>query len=223
MNFKGIIFDMDGTMVDNMMVHHRAWQIKLAELGLELDLEAVRQTIHGKNEEILERLFGERFTPAERQRLAWEKEARYREVFRDSLQLVAGLPAFLEKIQQAGIQMAIGTAAPPENVDFVLDTLQIRHLFKVVVHAGHVEFGKPNPQVFQLAAQGMHLDVRDCLVLEDSPTGVLTAKNAGCRAIVITTTHTQEEFLSFDNVLFFIKDYTDARLSGILTHSYSAP
>jgi beta-phosphoglucomutase len=212
MKYKGFIFDMDGTMVDNMMVHHRAWQIKLAELGLDLDIEAVRQTIHGKNEEILARLFGDRYTAAERFQLAWEKEARYREVFRDDLQLIGGLSEFLALVHQKGIPMAIGTAAPVENVDFVLDTLGLRHYFGAVVHAGDVRLGKPDPQVFQLAAQGLGLDVADCLVFEDSPTGVKTALNAGCNAIVITTTHTRIEFAGFDNVLFFIEDYHDERL-----------
>lgn len=216
MNFKGIIFDMDGTMVDNMMVHHRAWQLKLADLGLDLSLDEVRQTIHGKNEEILERLFGNRFTAAERRQLAWEKEARYREVFRDELALVEGLPEFLEKLNSAQIPLAIGTAAPPENVDFVLDALDLRRLFRSVVHAEMVEFGKPHPQVFELAAAGIGVSVESCIVFEDSPTGVRTAKNADCPAVVITTTHSREEFSEFDNVLFFIEDYRDSRLLDLL-------
>ncbi|MBP8239870.1 MAG: HAD hydrolase-like protein, partial [Saprospiraceae bacterium] len=109
---RAFIFDMDGTMVDNMMVHHRAWQRKLAALGLELTLEEVRQSIHGINEEILERLFGDRFSPEERRRIAWEKEAEYRDIFLSELKLVPGLEAFLKSAQQAGIRMGIGTAAP---------------------------------------------------------------------------------------------------------------
>ena len=113
--FKGIIFDMDGTMIDNMMIHHRAWQRKLAELGMELTVEEVKENIHGINEEILERLFGDRFTPEERQQIAWEKEAAYREIYFPDVQLLPGLPQFLQHVQDAGIPMAIGTAAPPEN------------------------------------------------------------------------------------------------------------
>lgn len=82
---RAFIFDMDGTMVDNMMVHHRAWQRKLAALGLDLTLEEVRQSIHGINEEILGRLFGDRFSPEERHRIAWEKEAEYRDIFLSEL------------------------------------------------------------------------------------------------------------------------------------------
>jgi beta-phosphoglucomutase len=170
-------------------------------------LESVRQTIHGKNEEILERLFGDRYSPEERQQLAWEKEAAYREVFKDELGLIDGLAAFLDALKAAGIPLAIGTAAPPENVDFVLDRLQLRDYFKGVVHAGQVKKGKPDPEVFELAAGHLGLPVNACVVFEDSPTGVQTALNAGCKAVVITSTHTREEFAHFPNVLFFIEDY----------------
>jgi beta-phosphoglucomutase len=207
MQYSGFLFDMDGTMVNNMMVHHRAWQIKLKELDLDLTLEEVRQTIHGKNEEILERLFGDRFTPAERAHHAWDKEARYREVFRDSLALVPGCMEFLEAAHAKGIPMAIGTAAPAENVNFVLDTLNIGHFFKGVIHAGLVKKGKPDPQVFKIAAATMGLLAEQCLVFEDSPTGVQTALNCGADAVVITTTHTPSEFAHFENVIRFVPDF----------------
>ena len=216
MKYEGFIFDMDGTMVDNMMVHHRAWQLMLAELGLDLSLEEVRQTIHGKNEEILARLFGDRFSPEERRKIAWEKEARYREVFRDSLTLVKGLPEFLDKAMSLNIPMAIGTAAPAENVDFVLDTLDLRPYFRSVVHAGMVTNGKPDPQVFQMAAELAGLAIQNCLVFEDSPTGVHTSLNAGSKTAVITTTHTAPEFAVYDNVVHFFSDYEDAFVLNLI-------
>jgi beta-phosphoglucomutase len=203
----GYIFDMDGTMVDNMMVHHRAWQILLKRIGLDLDMEAVRQTIHGKNDEILLRLFGDRYTQAEREQLAWEKEAAYREVFKDELSLIPGLQEFLDFNLEHGHKMAIGSAAPPENVDFVLDALGLRHYFGAVVHAGHVRKGKPDPEVFHMAAEEIGLEASQCIVFEDSPVGVHTALNAGCKAIVVTTTHTEVEFAQFPNVIGFIKDF----------------
>ncbi|MCB0639820.1 MAG: HAD-IA family hydrolase, partial [Lewinella sp.] len=161
---QGIIFDMDGTMIDNMMVHHRAWQRKLASLGLEMSLEQVRQEIHGVNYEILERLFGDRFSYEDRLRISDEKEAEYRRIFKDELALLPGLPHLLDQIKQAGIPMAIGTAAPGENANFVLDELQLGDYFGAVVHAGHVKQGKPDPEVFQKAAAGLGLTAEHCLV-----------------------------------------------------------
>ena len=204
----GFIFDMDGTMVDNMMVHHRAWQIKLAELGLPMDLEEVRQTIHGKNEEILARLFGDRFSNEDVKRIAWEKENAYRRVFISELKLIDGLGDFLQKIQNKGIPMGVGTAAPQENVNFVLDNIYgLRNHFSTVVHAGMVTKGKPDPQVFELVARGLDVPLKDCLIFEDSPIGVETARRAGCQVVVVTSSHTREEFAHFPNVLRFIEDY----------------
>jgi HAD superfamily hydrolase (TIGR01509 family) len=204
---KGIIFDMDGTMVDNMMVHHRAWQKKLADLGLDLSIEEIKEKVHGINEEILERLFGDRFTPAERRQISWEKEAAYREIFLPDLQLVPGLADFLEEIHNAQIPMAVGTAAPPENVDFVLDNLQLRHYFKGVFHAKSVTRGKPDPEIFKKAAASMNLPTSDCLIFEDSVTGAETAKRANARSVIVTTTHSMDEFFHFDNIIRFIDDY----------------
>ncbi|RME99866.1 MAG: HAD family phosphatase [Bacteroidetes bacterium] len=205
--FKGIIFDMDGTMVDNMMVHHRAWQHKLAELGLNMSIEEVKEKIHGVNEEILARLFGERFTPDERQQIAWEKEEAYRNIYRPELRLIDGLAAFLDEVKAAGIPMAIGTAAPPENTDFVLDTLELRPYFEGVFHSKSVRKGKPDPEIFELAAASMGLAARDCLIFEDSVTGAEAAKRAGAQVVIVTTTHAVEEFAGYAHILQFIANY----------------
>lgn len=213
---KGIIFDMDGTMVDNMMVHHRAWQKKLAELGLDMSIEEIKEKVHGINEEILERLFGDRFTPAERKQISWEKEAAYREIFLPNLQLVPGLPDFLEELKAAKIPMAVGTAAPPENVDFVLDNLQLQHYFKGIFHAKNVSKGKPDPEIFEKAAASMNLLPSDCLIFEDSVTGAETAKRANARSIIVTTSHTEDEFRHFDNIIRFIDNYVGIELGQIM-------
>lgn len=213
---KGLIFDMDGTMVDNMMVHHEAWQRKLASLGIEMSMAEVKEHIHGVNEEILERLFGNRFTPEERKKIAWEKELEYREIFADRLQLIHGLDLFLAETHQAGIAMAIGTAAPPENVDFVLDRLNLRSYFTGIIHARHVSKGKPDPETFVMAAQTIGIPVRNCLVFEDSLAGAQTARNAGCQAVIVTSTHAREEFQEFDHILKFINDFSEITLKEIL-------
>jgi beta-phosphoglucomutase len=206
-DMKGVIFDMDGTMVNNMMIHHRAWQRKLAELGLKLTLEEVKEEIHGVNTELLERIFGDRFSPEDRIRISDEKEAEYRRIFLPELKAVAGLKPLLENIQKAGLPMSIGTAAPPDNVHFILENLQLQSYFKAVFHSGHVTKGKPDPEIFLKAAASLGLPTEECLVFEDSVTGAETAKRAGCKAIIVTTTHTPEEFRHFNHILAFIPDF----------------
>lgn len=211
----GVIFDMDGTMVDNMMTHHRAWQIKLAEMGLDLTIEEVKEKIHGVNEEILARLFGDRFTPEERKRISFEKEEAYRKVFADELKLIEGLQPLLDELKLASVPMAIGTAAPAENVDFVLDKLDLRHYYGEVIHAGMVSRGKPDPEVFAKAAKGIGLPLEKCIVFEDSLTGAETALNAGCRCFVITSTHTADEFAHFPHILGCFPDFQSLSLEKI--------
>jgi len=213
---QGFIFDMDGTMVDNMMVHHRAWQRKLAENGLDLTLEEVKESIHGINEEIIERLFGDRFTPDDRRRIAGEKEAAYRDIFLPELKLLDGLEVFLRAAHAIGIPMGIGTAAPRENVDFVLDNLGLRPLFQSVFDAKMVTKGKPDPEVFLKVAEQLALKPENCLVFEDSPTGAEASRRAGMAAVIVATTHKPEEFAHFENVVRIISDYSALQPAELL-------
>ena len=213
---QGFIFDMDGTMVDNMMTHHRAWQMKLQELGMDMSLHEVHRTIHGKNEEIIEKLFGTRFTPEQRLQIAGEKEMRYRDVFLPELKLIEGLHKFLMDCLSQYIPLSIGTAAPPENVNFVLNNLNLHPFFKKVVNSDDVSLGKPNPEVFEKAATGMGIPLSHCLIFEDSPIGATTAHNAGCPVVVVLTTHKKEEFEHLPNVVKYINDYTEITVEEAL-------
>lgn len=213
---QAIIFDMDGTMVDNMMTHHRGWQKTLKQYGLDFTLEQVVEHCHGKNIEIIERLFPGKYSPEERERISFEKESGYREIFLPELKLLPGLPELLENAQKFGIPMGIGTAAPKANVDYVLDHLDIRHYFKAIVHAEDVDKGKPDPGVFFKVADLLGVPYGDCLVFEDSPTGAKTALNAGMKAIILTTTHQAYEFEHIASVIRCVPDYTDIDLLPIL-------
>lgn len=212
MKKHALIFDMDGTMVDNMMTHHRGWQMVLKNYGLDLSLAEVVATCHGKNLEIIERLFPGRFSEAERERISFEKESWYRSIFLPDLKLVAGLAELLETAKTAKIPMAIGTAAPKANLDFVLDNLGIRHFFEVVLHAEDVKNGKPAPDVFFLAAEKLGVAPADCLVFEDSPTGARTALNAGMPCVILTTTHRADEFSGIPSVVRWVSDFTQIDL-----------
>ncbi|MDX1628797.1 MAG: HAD family phosphatase [Fulvivirga sp.] len=204
---KGVIFDMDGTMVDNMMVHHRAWQNQLKKMGLSLSLEQVRQEIHGINEEILARLFGDELSNEQIKHYAGEKEAEYRRIFKPELKLIGGLEDYITSLKARGVKLAIGSAAPSENVDFVLDNLNLRHLFEVIMHAGDVQKGKPDPEIYQLIMNKLALKPQQCVIFEDSPTGAEAAVRSGAHTVVITTTHSQEEFSHLKEIQSFIKNY----------------
>ncbi|MEL6392891.1 MAG: HAD family phosphatase [Bacteroidota bacterium] len=210
---SALLFDLDGTLVDNMMIHHRAWQKLLLELGLDYSLERVKAEIHGVNMEILERLFGDRFTPEERQQLADQKEAAYRDIFANQMAAVPGALAFIQRAEALGLPIAIATAAPPENAEFVLDGLDLRRSVTALVHSEMVAHGKPNPEVIQKAADAIGVPLSQCLYFEDSVTGAKTGENGGVPTIVITTTHQPEEFEGIKGIISFQPDFTKLWLS----------
>jgi len=216
---KGLIFDMDGTMVDNMMVHHRAWQETFADVGINMSLEEVMEKAHGINTEILERLFNNQFTVEERIQISSRKEENYRRIFFDRLQLLPGLQNLIEEAFALGVPMTIASAAPIENVDYVLDNLSLRHYFQNIFHAGSVTKGKPDPEVYLMAAESMGLACADCIVFEDSVTGAEASSRAGAKSVIVTTTHQPSEFQAFENILHFIKDFAEISLDDLINRS----
>jgi beta-phosphoglucomutase len=211
---KALIFDMDGTMVDNMMVHHKAWQEQLAIEGLPLSLAEVIAVCHGKNLEILERLFGNKYTAAQRLAISNAKEAKYRAIFGKTLCALPGLESLLKSAQKRGIAIGMGTAAQYANVDFVLDGLNLRPYFTTIVADIDVLHGKPHPEVFLKVAAQLGVAPSQCLVFEDSPVGAMAAKNAGMPTVILATTHKLEEFSGFENVVHIMKNYENFDLDN---------
>ena len=199
---------MDGTVIDNMEYHFKAWRRIVDELGGKLDDQALRKQLYGKNEEVLRRIFGDNaFSQQELEDISERKEEYYRALYKDHIQLIAGLHEFLESAYQLNIPMALGTASYIRNIDLVLDTLNIRKYFKAIVSAGDVTKSKPDPETFLLAAKRLNMPAANCIVFEDVPKGVEAAANAKMNTVVITTQHKAEEFDGCSNVLKIIPDY----------------
>jgi beta-phosphoglucomutase len=206
---KAFLFDMNGTMIDDMHFHLQVWhRILTEELGANMTEEEVKHQMYGKNEELLMRVFGDRFTWEEATEISYHKELAYQALYKPHLKLLPGLHEFLEKAHAQHIPMAIGSAASPFNIDFVLNNLNIRHYFKSIVSAADVAESKPDPTVFLTAAANLGVSPEDCLVFEDVPKGVEAAYRGGMKSVVLTTMHTPEEFAAYPNVIQFASDYT---------------
>ncbi len=213
-SYQAMLFDMDGTLIDNMMIHHEAWRVALAEHGIHMTLDQVKAEIHGVNHEILGRLFGEQFSTEQAEKFAYDKESAYRRIYANEIVLIDGVQNFLDSAKELGVPMAMATAAPVENVDFVFDKLPIAGYFSAVKHAGDVSRGKPDPQVFELAAEAIGVDVKECLIFEDSVTGALAAENAGADAVIITTTHNEDEFAAVGGIVKFAAHYLQLKIAA---------
>lgn len=214
---KAFLFDLNGTMIDDMHYHIKAWHGILNELGANISIERMKEECYGKNNELLERMFPGRFTEAEKQTMSLEKEKQYQQQFKPYLKLLPGLQGFLEQAKQQQIKMAIGSAAIMFNIDFVIDNLSLRHYFGALVSADDVAISKPDPETFLKCAERLNVQPADCIVFEDSPKGVESAKRAGMKAVVLTTMHEEHEFNTDDHILLFVKDFTDERLSKLFS------
>ena len=217
---KAFLFDMNGTMIDDMHYHQRAWyEVFTKELGSTISEEAAKHEMYGKNAEVLERVFGKNhFSPEEIADIENRKERRYQEVFRPHLQLIAGLSAFLDTAKKHHIALAIGTAAPQINIDYVLDNIpELKEYFPVVVGADDVKNSKPDPEVFLQCAKKLGVAPQDCIVFEDSPKGVEAARNGGMKAVVLLTFHDPEDFKGLDNIVCMVNDYNDPKLKGLFS------
>lgn len=209
LNAKGFLFDLNGTMINDMPYHIVAWHKQLVALGSKISLEETKHQCYGKNDELLERVFPGRFTKEEKIKLGNDKEALYRVEFKPNLKLIDGLADFLLRAANQQIKMAIGSAAINENINFVIDNMNIRHHFAAIVSANDVEKSKPHPETFLKCAEKLGLHPNDCIVFEDTPKGVECAFNAGIKTVVILGGHTMDEFASFPNVIKYVYNYME--------------
>ena len=212
MKYKAFLFDLNGTMINDMDYHVRAWHRILNELGANISMERTKLNCYGKNEEVLERVLPGRFSLEEKNKISIEKEKQYQQEFRPHLQLIAGLDDLLKRTKEAGIKIAIGSAAILFNIDFVLDGLHIRHYFDAIVSADDVNHSKPDPETYVQCSSKLDLEPQHCLVFEDAPKGVESARNAGMDCVVITTFHPGNDFISYNNVVKVIGDYNNFAL-----------
>jgi beta-phosphoglucomutase len=181
-----VIWDVDGTLVDTAELHFQAWVGLTQEIGKPFTRADFAATFGLRNADIIPRLFGTHYTEADVAELSERKEVLYRTAARQhGVQLLPGAQTLLESLRAAGFKQAIGSSAPRKNLDLILPLTQTEHFFQAVVSVEDIQRGKPDPQIFQIAAKRLAVTADHCLVFEDAVAGVQAAKAAGMRCIAV--------------------------------------
>lgn len=181
----GVIWDMDGTLVDTAELHFQAWADTCRAHGRGFTREEFAATFGRRNPEIIRQLFGMDVSEHDIHHIGDQKEVMYRSVARSGVELLPGARSLLEAIRAAEYAQAIGSSAPRANLELILELTGTAHLFTALATMEDTQRGKPDPQVFLIAAARLGLPPERCVVIEDAPAGVQAARAGGMRCVAV--------------------------------------
>ncbi len=188
---RAALWDMDGTLLDSADYHWLAWREIVAGEGVDLTHERFLASFGQRNDTILRGWLGDDLAASEVARIGDAKEQRYREFVRErGIVLLPGVERWLLRLRDAGWRQAIASAAPRANVEAIVEALGIAEFFGAIASAEDVQRGKPDPQVFLLAAERLGVPPARCVVLEDAPAGLEGGRRGGMRTVGIRSSHT---------------------------------
>ncbi len=205
MNSIAFLFDMDGVLVDSNPFHKIALKTFCKKHGHDLSEEQLHEKIYGRtNRDWITNVFGH-LPEDQLKAFANEKEALFRDIYKNDVQPLHGLISFLDQLDKYHINRAIATSAPRANVDFTLQHTGIGPYFNTILDESFVSKGKPDPEIYLKTAAALGFDPENCIVFEDSLSGIAAGKAAGCKVVGISTTHQAAELTESDLV---IADFT---------------
>lgn len=217
-NGMGVIFDLDGVLVDTGWAHRQSWFDLAEREGFSMSDEFFYSTFGMQNYMIIPMLIGRQLPRDEVDRMSDWKEHRYREIITDHLEPAAGAMALLDDLKNAGFRIAVGSSAPRANLDLVLDSASLRNWFDACVSGEQVEHGKPAPDTFLKAAEGLRLAPDRCAVVEDAVQGVEAGKAAGMPVAAVTTTRRREDLAAADIVVDSLTELSAADFVELLSN-----
>lgn len=210
---KAVLFDMDGVLVDNRDVHIEAFRRLFTKYGLKFDREKFLPSFGMTNPQIFEWQAPELLKKHTIEELSEEKEALYRELFAREMAPSPGLIELLKGLRERGIKMAVGSSGNADNVNFVLTGCHIADYFDAIANGDMISRGKPDPEVYLLAAKLLNVDPVECVVCEDAPVGIEAARAAGMGVVALATTFPPERLSDYD---LLVENFTQTSADEVL-------
>ncbi len=213
---KAVIWDMDGVIIDTGQYHFRAWREIFSRQGIKFSEEDFRHSFGQKNNAIIPYIIPG-VSGEEIEAISVEKEAEFRRRIGGNLKPLPGAIGLLSALKEKKFKMALASSSTPENIQMIVTGLQIGKYFDVIITDKDVIEGKPDPQVFLLAARRLGVKPEDCIVVEDAVVGVTAAKRAGMHCLAVTTTHPGESLREADIIVDSFEELKVADFERLLT------
>jgi beta-phosphoglucomutase len=215
----GVIFDVDGVLLDSYQMHFESWLSLAEEYGILITESEFRSLFGRRGREIARQVWGPEFSEQEIISIHRRKQALYRESLQQKLPAMDGAVQLIDGLVEAGLVLAVGSSAPPANVKMTLEGLGRRQAFSAIVTGSDVTQGKPDPRVFLLAAQRMDLEPSHCAVIEDAVVGIEAAVTAGMTAIALLGTAPADSFPQAHLVVDSLRHLSPKRIADLIEDS----
>ena len=191
---KALIFDMDGTIVDNIPYHNRARLFFLEKYGIKFHPSETEVILNLSTKVIVRNYFGNNLSSQEIKALDGEKQLIYRNLYKGNIKEIDGFKQLLVTAKDKGLKIALSTMGCYENIDLVLNSLKVNSYFDVIVSGKEITNGKPHPEIYTRTLSLLNINPEEAIVFEDTQSGVLSARQTGIEVIGVCTTHSQAEF-----------------------------
>jgi len=211
---KGIIFDMDGTIVDSLPYHYEAWKIFFKENKVQNFSEKLNEYKGGGTLDLMRTVYGNQYSKKELKKMSEDKEKIFRKIYKGEIKQILGFTKFLKELKSKNIMIGLASNAIRKNVTMIINELEIYDHFDSIICGDEVINGKPNPEMFNETIDRFNINKDECLIFEDSLEGVLAAKNSGIKVIGITSS-SSNKVLTDAGCVMSISDYLDFKLSDI--------
>ena len=189
---KGIIFDMDGTMVDSLPYHHEAWKIFFNKNKVENFSDKLKDYKGGGTLDLMKAVYGDQYSLKELKKMSNEKEIIFRRIYKGKINPIEGFKNFLSDLKSKNILVGLASNAIRRNVSLIIKELEIHNDFDSIICGDEVDNGKPNPEMFNKTIDRFKINKNECLIFEDSLEGIIAANNSGINAIGITSSSSQK-------------------------------